>query len=180
MTSIFKANEVSSSGLVQYIQQLGSDLVGCELGVCRGNNLRYLLDLAPVNRYVYAIDPWAPYQDWNGYIPESLINQYKHEAIRNLLPYDDIVKVLEMTSKSALKVIADDELDWIFIDGAHDYDSVYFDCVHYWTKVRAGGLFSGHDYQLPDVKKAVHDFRDNFSITATLQFTDTDVWFWYK
>lgn len=180
MTSIFKAEEVSSSGLIDYINRLGENLIGCELGVARGNNLRYILDLTPVNRYVYAIDPWVPYEDWNGFVTDTVIGSFKDEALKNLLPHDEKIKMLEMDSKAALEFIKDDELDWIFIDGAHDYNSVLFDCTHYWTKVRAGGLFSGHDYQLPNVKKAVHDFRNNFSITATLQFTDTDVWFWYK
>lgn len=180
MNSIFRADQVSAPGLVSLINSLGTDLVGCELGVSRGSNLRYILDLAPVNRYVYAIDPWLPYQDWNGFVTASDVAMFRESTIENLYPYNDIIKVLEMKSDQAKDFIKDYELNWIFIDGAHDYESVLTDCVNYYNKVCDGGLFSGHDYQLPDVNRAVNDFKAKFSIDIPTQFTETNVWYWYK
>lgn len=180
MASKFKSNEVSSPGLIDPIKHLGNKIRACELGVCRGNNLRYILDHVPEIDYVYAVDPWIPYHDWNGFIDQSHMDRYRNETIDNLLEYDSKVKMLEMTSESALSVVKDDELDFIFIDGAHDYDSVLFDCTNWWSKVRTGGLFSGHDYQLDGVNRAVTEFREKMNITTPLQFCHENVWFWYK
>ena len=180
MASKFKSNEVSSPGLIDPIKHLGDKIRACELGVCRGNNLRYILDHVPEIDYVYAVDPWIPYHDWNGFVDQSHMDRYRNETIDNLLEYDSKVKMLEMTSESALSVVKDDELDFIFIDGAHDYDSVLFDCTNWWSKVRTGGLFSGHDYQLDGVNRAVTEFREKMNITTPLQFCHENVWFWYK
>jgi len=180
MPSKFKSNEVSSPGLIEHIKKLGSNIRACELGVCRGNNLRYILDYVEEIEYVYAIDPWIQYQDWNGFIDQKLMDRYKNETLENLLAYDDKVKVLEMASSAALNIVQDNELDFIFIDGAHDYDNVLYDCTNWWHKVRSGGLFSGHDYQLDGVNRAVAKFRDDMGITTPIQFCHENVWFWYK
>lgn len=176
----FKSNEVSSPGLIEHIKKLGTSIKSCELGVCRGNNLRYILDYVPEIEYVYAVEPWIPYQDWNGFVDQAHMDRYRAETLENLLEYDDKVKLLEMTSSAALDIVQDDELDFIFIDGAHDYDNVLFDCTNWWLKVRTGGLFSGHDYQLDGVNRAVTDFREKMNITTPIQFCHENVWFWYK
>lgn len=180
MISKFKPNEVSAPELIDPIRKLGSNIKACELGVCRGLTLRYFLDNVPEIDYVYAIDPWLPYQDWNGFITKAHIDSFKNDALNNLLEYDNKVKVLEMTSQSALAHVADNELDFIFIDGAHDYESVLYDCSNWWQKVRHGGLFSGHDFQLDGVRRAVLEFRQNNNVETPLQFCHENVWFWYK
>jgi len=34
----------------------------------------------------------------------------------------------------------------VYIDGAHDFDNVMLDLIHWVPKVKIGGIVSGHDY----------------------------------
>lgn len=175
----------SSPGLVQYIINLGNDLVGCELGVCRGYNVRYLLDRLPNVNKMYAIDPWKAYtesytNDVITYIEQEIIDGWEETALKILEPVKNRIHIIKKPSSDAAGDILDNSLDFIFIDGDHSYDAVLFDCSTYWDKVKSGGLFSGHDWNLPGVKNAVEEFRNQNNITTEIQFTNNDVWFWYK
>jgi len=46
----------------------------------------------------------------------------------------------------AVKTIKDASLDFIYIDGLHDFDSVIMDLVCWIPKVKKKGIISGHDY----------------------------------
>tara|TARA_R110000868_G_scaffold18657_3_gene81656 strand:+ start:138 stop:2372 length:2235 start_codon:yes stop_codon:yes gene_type:complete len=61
---------------------------------------------------------------------------------------------------------ADGSLDFIFIDAAHDYDSVVKDLATWWPKLKPGGIFAGHDYPWHEVKKAVdeHAAENGYSV----------------
>jgi hypothetical protein len=45
----------------------------------------------------------------------------------------------------------------VFIDAAHDYDSVSADLKAWLPKVKEGGIFAGHDIDSPDVQRALND-----------------------
>jgi len=174
-------HQISAPGLIPYIKQLGTDLVGCELGVCRGHNLRYLLDRADNIAMSYAIDPYIPYVDepW-GLISQEEIASWKNTAIQVLKHFENKIQFLNMTSLEAASYISDNSLNYIFIDGDHNYEPVLHDCRAYWNKIKSGGIFAGHDWNLDNVKRAVTKFREENQITTEIQFTDSNVWFWYK
>eukprot|EP00439_Symbiodinium_sp_Y106_P068474 s1005_g11.t1 len=56
--------------------------------------------------------------------------------------------------------VADGSADLVFIDAAHEYESVQEDLLHWASKVRPGGILAGHDYLTasPGVVKAVNEF----------------------
>ena len=85
-----------------------------------------------------------------------------------------------MKSDDAVSLFTDDYFDYIFVDGDHSYEATYKDCMNYYSKLRTGGLFMGHDYQLPDVQKAAYDFRGDLHITKEICFGNNNVWYWYK
>jgi len=50
------------------------------------------------------------------------------------------------TDERLLNEIADESIDFIYLDGAHDYENVKKELAPYYSKVRKGGLLAGHDY----------------------------------
>ena len=53
--------------------------------------------------------------------------------------------------------------DMVFIDGAHDYESVLADIIHWSRLLQVGGLICGHDYgtNWPGVDRAVNQIFEH-------------------
>ena len=69
----------------------------------------------------------------------------------------DMIEAITADSVNAAGHFRDASLDGVFIDAAHDYDSVVKDVAAWFPKVKPGGIFAGHDYPCPDVQKAVDE-----------------------
>ncbi len=50
--------------------------------------------------------------------------------------------------------------DFVFIDAAHDYESVVKDMAAWYPKVKPSGIWAGHDYPHHEVEQAVHEHAD--------------------
>jgi len=63
------------------------------------------------------------------------------------------------TSMEVAETFPDGWFDVIFIDAAHDYESVQADLLAWRRTVKPGGLLCGHDYSRdwPDVKRVVDE-----------------------
>ena len=66
---------------------------------------------------------------------------------KNLEPVKDVVTLIRKTSVQAAKQFKNASLDFVFIDGSHDTDSVCADIDAWLPKVKAGGIIAGHDYK---------------------------------
>jgi hypothetical protein len=62
-----------------------------------------------------------------------------------------------MSSIEAAETYLDNSLDFVFIDAAHDYDSVKQDIISWLPKVKKGGIISGHDYPHLPVRRSVNE-----------------------
>jgi hypothetical protein len=51
-----------------------------------------------------------------------------------------------MKSLDAVRAVADRSLDFVYIDGHHNFQNVTNDIVEWSRKVRFGGIIAGHDY----------------------------------
>lgn len=75
---------------------------------------------------------------------------------QNLKPVKKAVKIIRADSMDAVKTYADESLDFVFIDGSHDYDSVCKDIDAWLPKVKPYGILAGHDYRhYEGVRRAV-------------------------
>jgi hypothetical protein len=92
---------------------------------------------------------------------------------KNMEPVLDSVNVLEMDSLTASKMYEDNSLDFIFIDAAHDYESVKQDINSWFSKVKNDGIFAGHDAFYPPVAKAVQEFASEKQVSFV---TIEDCW----
>lgn len=135
-----------------------------EIGVAFGGFANLILSKCndSIDNY-YAIDPWCA-------APEARRNSFEIAQMR--IGRWSKCRMIKKLSIDASNDIEDGSIDLVYIDGAHDYDSVYQDLSVWYRKLRKGGILSGHDYpQLSGVKQAV----DAFAINNNLIFTVTKV-----
>lgn len=68
------------------------------------------------------------------------------QFLRNLNPVIGSINPIRLESQIAAEQYEDNSLDFVFIDAAHDFDSVREDVGGWKSKVRSGGLLAGDDY----------------------------------
>ncbi|MBI4058106.1 class I SAM-dependent methyltransferase [Candidatus Microgenomates bacterium] len=116
--------------------------IGAEVGVELGAFSKYLIQDNPKLK-LYCIDSWKEYGLNDGKSQRRLDDYYERAKIK-LAPYNcEIIKAFSM---DAVKQFTDESLDFVYIDAAHDYDSIKEDIEHWSKKVRKFGIVSGHDY----------------------------------
>ena len=154
--------------------------IGAEVGVERGYFSDILLKCNP-NLKLFCIDPWTPYFKVSQRRQDNLFAQ----ARQRLDPYGNRIIYIKKTSMDALLDIADNSLDFVYIDAIHDLENVSKDITGWEKKVKSGGIVSGHDYvRLPRRNIGVIDVVDNFVETNGLELyvTKEDIpsFFWVK
>lgn len=138
-----------------------NNLIGVEIGVAGGGNAYSIMNLLPMKK-LYLIDPfsWSSYEV-DGYTEASqpAFTRVRDIAVKLLKPFGDRVEFIEKFSEDASGDIPDN-LDFIYVDGNHEYDYVMRDLEMYYPKVKTGGVFGGDNFEslLPDVARAVLDF----------------------
>jgi predicted O-methyltransferase YrrM len=161
---------------VEFMKQMKSPVV-LEIGCDIGDTSQLLLD-SNENLRLYTIDPYDDYVDWNGNNLNDRQNLYEHVRER-FLPYSDRFNLYRLTSDDAAEEFQKEFFDFIFIDGLHTYEQLTKDCANYYSKLKPGGIFAGHDYTVIEgVNRAVNEFaaKQNKQISQG----DCDTWFWIK
>jgi hypothetical protein len=137
-------------------------LVGVEIGVDRGQLSEALLGVFPDLR-LHMIDLWGEYPDGSHYRTTGDVR-----AARSQRKWDEIYANAKerlafagsravfhrMTSNSAASEadslgIGDGTLDFVFVDGDHSYEGCRNDILNWAPKVKADGVFGGHDWDNP-------------------------------
>lgn len=142
---------------------------GAEIGVADGRYSEVLLKSNP-NLTLYAIDPWKSYGgNWRSDEYQEKAFEKAKERLKGLN-----VKFMRMTSLEASLKFDDNSLDFVFIDGAHDFDNVMLDIILWSRKVKKGGIVSGHDYYVFNggVIPAVNAYIEAHKIDLRLTLPD--------
>ena len=78
-------------------------------------------------------------------------------AIETLAEFDaQIIK--KTSSHAAAEDVPKGSLDFAYIDASHFFNDFMQDIIIWSSRVRKGGIVSGHDYDNADVKAAVDTF----------------------
>lgn len=138
-----------------------------EMGVWQGKSAIYLANRIkqsgkPIT--FYAVDTFQSSPETDAFLAPlveqgvTLLDVFRYNL--RACDCEDVVKIVVADSLTASRGFQDGSLDVVYIDGAHDYDSVRADLAAWTPKVRTGGLIAGHDYNpgaWPGVVQAVRE-----------------------
>jgi hypothetical protein len=133
-------------------------LYGAEVGVFRAVHAEQILRL-PHIATLYCVDPWAAYGDGARGFTQAQMDAVHRNARSRLQRFGDRAVLVRKPSSKAVDLVPSG-LDFVYIDGAHDYDNVRGDIQRWWPKVNPGGILGGHDFceDWPGVIRAVTEF----------------------
>lgn len=155
---------------------------GVEIGTDQGQFAEVLCKTIPALE-LFCIDPWKAEAYEPGYQPESFEKQEyfdkRYEEAKERVK-DFSCKLIRKTSMEALDSFPDNSLDFVYIDGNHDFLNVTQD-MHFWyKKLRKGGILSGHDYvrypsrKFNHVQKVVNAYTTAYHLLPVFLVTPTD------
>ena len=137
---IVEITDVNRIIMAQVLGELGFK-VGAEVGVAEGIHAKVLLDNIPGLR-LHLIDA---YKHYPGYQEYDGLDKVKEEMIGRMIKSNVVIH--QKLSMDAVSYFENDSLDFVYIDGAHDFKNVANDLCEWSKKVRIGGIVFGHDYK---------------------------------
>ena len=123
-----------------------------EIGTCFGAFSEFLLR-SNIQCRLTTIDPYRkfPAEEYrdalNDYSQEQCDQKYLHVYGKLNQKYGDRVRMLRSMSVDASKIFNDNSLDFVYIDGNHEYRAVVKDITAWLPKVKKGGILGGDDVE---------------------------------
>lgn len=148
-----------------------------EVGVLRGAFSRKILDaLAP--SVFLMVDPWKKFPaeefgDYKNYTQVDWDRLYASVCSRFTVPGVQIIRAVSM---EAVVQVPSGSLDFVYLDGNHEYSHVVDDLRAWSRTLRDGGILAGHDYDLPGVRAAVQEFRAGRPVATTTEASCVTYW----
>lgn len=131
--------------------ELGKDCrVVVEIGTFLGNWAWNILYTFPEIDRLFCVDPWGGKKEEQ---VRSWCLRLGSDAFRRAFP-------LHGTSEFWGPKF-DQPIDLLYVDGQHSYSAVALDLDLWAPKVRPGGIVLCHDYNVPQIKKAVDERLGN-------------------
>lgn len=134
----------SRDDLPGFFKQMGCK-VGAEIGTYEGE---FTEKFCKAGLRMYAVDPWEDnsphFSDKKNY--KEQYNSAYVTAVTRLKPYG--CKFVKKTSMDAVKDFGNGTLDFVYIDGNHNFRYIVEDIWEWYRKIKPGGVISGHDYEL--------------------------------
>jgi hypothetical protein len=175
------------------VKSAPENAVFVEIGTWKGRStscMGQLIKNSNKNIKFYAVDTFEGsdeewHQEWINHLHQNgttLFDEYKNNL--NKCDVYHIVNTIQSTSKDASLLFENESIDFVFIDGAHDYQSVLEDISLWYPKIKLGGLICGDDYApcWSDVRKAVDTYFENkmlFFLNGNLNYPYSQkVWHW--
>ncbi len=140
--------------------------VGVEVGTYRGGFATHILKNWP--GLLYVVDPWTFQPDKRDLLNTADIGSNEAICRRELWPWvqEGRCEIHKGFSVEVAQATTRRDLDWIYIDALHDYDSVTSDLNAWAPLIRSGGALCGHDYlQHPSGSDTVTDFQVIAAVT---------------
>lgn len=148
---------------LELLNVLPKNSVVAEIGVYRAEFSKEILERSNP-RQLTLIDPWMTML--NSRQVDPLFESFYTEVIEKFKGNEKI-KVIRKTSTEALNDIKDNSIDWVYIDGDHNYQPCLEDLRGYASKIKEDGYICGHDW----VTRSKPGFGVNQAVTEFIQET---------
>lgn len=134
---------------------------------------------------LYCLDPWSNYinqDDFAMFKRSKVSDDFRiiNNFIKNTAFIGENLRMLRGKTNAFARLLEGKNFDFIFIDGAHDYDSVRYDIKVAFSALKPGGFICGHDYHSEGhgVIRAVNELIAGVpSIEKKGKFAETHIWF---
>lgn len=89
------------------------------------------------------------------HLPEDARTDLFRTFLHNTRSLANVIKPMRMTSLEAVQHFQDESIDFLMLDGDHNYPVTRQEIEAYLPKMKKGGLIAGDDYRWPGVYQAV-------------------------
>lgn len=147
-------------GFIELLTELSESLNGSkmiEIGSYMGESTMLFASTKLFDK-IYSIEPHSGFEEFNQ-VTNFTWEDVKKEYKLNTRFFNNIEHIKNF-SYNVVDMFDDDSIDFIYIDGRHDYESVKLDLELYLPKLKNGGIIGGHDYNKnnwPEVCRAVNE-----------------------
>jgi predicted O-methyltransferase YrrM len=151
---------------------------GVEVGCERGTSAMLWCQTNPM-LHLTCVDPYTVYRARQSQEKQDAVYELARENFR---PFK--ITLLRESSLAAVKRFEDGSLDFVHIDGNHEFDDCMMDIIHWVPKVRDGGLVLIHDccsFYRGGVEQAVNAYVSGHAIRSWFVTHDAPpTAFWMK
>lgn len=136
------------------------DMIGIEIGCYAGDSTELFINSGLFKTF-YCIDPWKNGYDFRDQATKS--TEQAEPVFDAKFKDNKIIRKIKSKSQDAITNFQNDSIDFIYIDGNHQYQAVKKDIELYYPKIKINGIISGHDYtpSWNGVYRAVNEFFKN-------------------
>ena len=120
--------------------------LGVEVGVEGGLYSDALLSCNP-GLCLYGVDVWTAYEDYRQHVTKEIYEGFYENVLKIQVKHGlNRFRLLKMWSMDAIREFLPNSLDFVYIDGNHNFDFVMQDIIEWSKRVKPGGIVAGHDF----------------------------------
>ena len=149
-----------------------------EVGSWKGKSSAFMaVEISNSNKDIefYCVDHWLgsrEHYDQSHHAYEPNIHILYKTFLNNMKSVEKYYKPMRMSSLEASTYFEDSSLNFVFLDGSHEYVDICNDIDHWKPKLKSGGILAGHDYYDNDqnfegVKRCVNEKINKFDISES-------------
>jgi len=173
--------------IAMYMQD--TTIEGAEIGVYEGKHAEYIINNRFFKYYkvklnkLSLIDPFSEFTDSNGenYFSVEEGNKFYENLKKRFNKYKN-VQIIRKTSLEASKDFENGTLDFVYIDGNHQYIQFKQDIEIWYQKIKQYGVLCGDDYGIPYSEGIIRGLNEfSFEKKVNFHYVDNSTqWFLVK
>jgi len=141
-----------------------------EVGSWLGASARDIAQMLPEESLLFCVDTWLGSEEHQSgqvcysFPIDSLFDRFLSNVIHSGLQKKIIpVKLTSIEAAKRFQSLGI-KFDFIYIDAAHDYDSIKRDIEAWYPLLEEGGVFCGDDFHYPPIIRAVGEFAKKYNL----------------